>query len=43
MTRLSNGLVGLAEAEATGRLSIAGDREAALALIDALSMVPVAP
>ncbi len=43
MTRLANGLVGLTEAEATGRLSIVGDREAAIALIDALSMVPVAP
>jgi DNA-binding HxlR family transcriptional regulator len=43
MARLANGIVGLSEAEASGQLAIAGDRAAAVGLIDALGMVPLRP
>ena len=41
MAHLANGVVSLADAEASGRLSISGDRDAAVALIENLSLVPV--
>ena len=41
MAHLANGVVSLADAEANGRLSISGDRAAAVALIETLSLVPV--
>lgn len=43
MARLANGIVSLSEAEASGQLAIGGDRDAAVALIDALGMVPLRP
>lgn len=43
MARLANGIVGLSEAETSGQLAIGGDRGAAVALIDALGMVPLRP
>jgi hypothetical protein len=41
MAHLANGVISLADAEASGRLSISGDRDAAVALIETLSLIPV--